>query len=107
VAQRGAALVPAARDVALTLADLELRAGETGPARTLLAHLSSRSHGDPLADRERPAIERVREKAGLPPPGPVDTRHLEARLGVAAPLDGARVRSGGRPRPRPTQLRPR
>jgi tetratricopeptide (TPR) repeat protein len=86
--------LPAAREVALALAELALRAGAMEQARSLLARLPAPSHGDPVSAAERPAVEQARLAAGLPPSPPLDARHLEARLDVAAPRDGERMHGG-------------
>jgi tetratricopeptide (TPR) repeat protein len=86
--------LPADRGIALGLAELEARSGATERARTLLSRMPAPSHGDPVSAAERPAIERARQAAGLPPSAPLDTRHLETRLEVAAPQDGQRMRGG-------------
>jgi Mg-chelatase subunit ChlD/tetratricopeptide (TPR) repeat protein len=86
--------LPADPGIALALAELEFRAGATESARSRLARMPAPSHGDPVAVAERAALERVRREVGLPASAPVGTRHLEARLEVASPEEGTRVRGG-------------
>jgi hypothetical protein len=86
--------LPADREIALALAQVELRAGAAEQARALLSQLPAPAHGDPAARAEASAIEGARSAAGLPPRPPVSARHLEARLDLAAPQDSARMRGG-------------
>ena len=85
------ARLPADRSIALALGQLRLEAGARREARQLLASLPARSHGDPAGRDERDRLERARSDAGLVKPA-VRAPHLERRLDVETPEDGARLR---------------